>query len=113
MRGILRVLALGSLVIVSAIFSGRAAESDPAANELTKRFAASPNFRSASISPSGKYLAYVGQFEGNDNVLIYPLDGSAPPSRVPIADSQAIEVLWRDDERLIATIRTLQKFVPQ
>jgi dipeptidyl aminopeptidase/acylaminoacyl peptidase len=113
LRGVLRVLAFGSLVVVSAIFSGQAAENDTAATELAARFAVSPNFRSASISPSGKYLAYVGQFEGNDNVLIYPLDGSAPPSRVPIADSQAIGVLWRDDERLIATIRTLQKFVPQ
>ena len=112
MRGILRVLAFGSLAVVSAIFSGQAAESDTAASELAARFAALPNFRSASISPSGKYVAYVGPYEGNDNVLIFPLDGSAP-SRVPIAKSTAIDVLWRDDERLIATIRTLQKISPQ
>lgn len=99
-----RRLAFAFLIVLSAIFSGRAAETD-----LAARFAAPPGFRSASLSPGGKYIAQVAPVDGVDNVVILPLDPGAKPSRFAIQDSSAVDVLWRDDERLIATLRSLVK----
>jgi dipeptidyl aminopeptidase/acylaminoacyl peptidase len=100
-----RSLAFASLILLCAILSGRAAETD-----LAARFAAPPGFRSASISPGGKFIAQVAPVDGVDNVVILPLEPGAKPSRFAIQDSAAVGVLWRDDERLIATLRSLVKF---
>ena len=100
-------LAVASFILLTAVLSGRAAETD-----LASRFAAPPGFRSASISPNGKYIAQVSPIDGVDNVVLVPLDQTAKPSRFAIADSAAVGVLWRDDERLIATLRLVGKPVP-
>ena len=99
-----RNLVAASFILLSAVLTGKAAESD-----LAARFAAPPGFRSASVSPGGKYIAQVTPIDGVDNVVIIPLDQTAKPSRFTIEDSVPVGVLWRDDERLIATLRSLVK----
>ena len=99
-----RKLVLASLILLAALLSGKAAESD-----LASRFAAPPQFRSASISPGGKYIAQVAPIDGVDNVVIIPLDQTAKPSRFTIEDSTPVGLIWRDDDRLIATLRSLVK----
>jgi dipeptidyl aminopeptidase/acylaminoacyl peptidase len=77
--------------------------------DLAKLFGAPPQFGEASLSPNGKYLAFVAPVDGVDNVLVSSLDSSGKASRFAITDSQAVGVSWHNDAQLIARLKISSK----
>jgi hypothetical protein len=108
------MLTRGNLLAISAVsfvslfmpLLSHAAE-DKA--DLAKLFGTPPQFGQASLSPNGKYLAFIEPIDGVDNVLVSPLDSSGTASRFAIADSQAVGVAWHNDAQLIARLRISSK----
>ncbi len=52
-------------------------------------------------SPDGKYIAFVSDRDGSDDIYVIPADGSAPPKRLTYHSSWDIPYFWSDDGKFI------------
>jgi tricorn protease len=58
--------------------------------------------RNSKWSPDGKYIAYVSDASGEDEVWIEPQDGSAAPTRITSGgDTYKYQILWSPDSKKI------------
>ncbi len=54
----------------------------------------------ASISPDGKLVAFVGQYEGPSEVYVIPIDGGTP-NRLTYEEGSPIVYQWTDDGQIL------------
>ena len=54
----------------------------------------------ASISPDGKWVAFVGQYEGPSEVYVIPIDGGRP-KRLTFEEGSPIVYQWTSDGRIL------------
>jgi tricorn protease len=77
----------------------------PAKNGATRNLTQSPGVheRNAVWSPDGKWIAYVSDQSGEDEVWIRPQDGSGEPRALTSgADTYKYEIVWSPDSKRIA-----------
>lgn len=70
-------------------------------------YAAIPGARGARLSPNGRYLAYVGALNGHTALVIQDLQSHEPPRAVPTGDGELKWILWKSDQRLVISVRTV------
>ncbi len=74
----------------------------PAKNGNTRNLTATPGVhdRASKWSPDGKWIAYISDATGEDEIYIMPQDGSAPGKQVTRnADTYKFSLLWSPDSR--------------
>ncbi len=60
------------------------------------------NERLAQWSPDGKWIAYISDASGEDEVYLLPQDGSAPPTQLTMnGDTYKYQILWSPDSQKI------------
>jgi tricorn protease len=77
----------------------------PAKNGATRNLTQSPGVheRNAVWSPDGKWIAYVSDQSGEDEIWIRPQDGSGEPRALTSgADTYKYEIVWSPDSKRIA-----------
>ena len=77
----------------------------PAKNGATRNLTQSPGVheRNAVWSPDGKWIAYVSDQSGEDEIWIRPQDGSGEPRALTSgADTYKYEIVWSPDSQRIA-----------
>ena len=77
----------------------------PAKNGATRNLTQSPGVheRNAVWSPDGKWIAYVSDQSGEDEVWIRPQDGSGEPRALTSgADTYKYDIVWSPDSKRIA-----------
>ena len=73
-----------------------------AAGGKAERLTSSEGYESRSAwSPDGKWLAFMTDRWGNDDIGIMPVDGSAPPTRLTYYSMQDILFGWTPDSRYV------------
>src|SRR5258708_26679934 len=70
-------------------------------------FAALPTFGAATLSASGKYLAFVTPINGNYNVVISDVDSPGKISRLSFGQSRVAALYWHNDSHLIVRLDTV------
>ncbi len=70
-------------------------------------YAAIPQARGARLSPSGRYLAYIGALDGHTALVIQDLQSHDRPRAVPTGDGELKWLLWKSDQRLVISVRVV------
>src|SRR5690242_15114018 len=64
-------------------------------------FGALPTFGPASLSPNGKYLAFVASINGTQSVVISEVDAPGKLSRVAFGQSSITSLHWHSDTHIV------------
>jgi dipeptidyl aminopeptidase/acylaminoacyl peptidase len=95
--------ALTSLFVLSVVPAPSAgADQYPAT-----LFGSIPAFSSPTLSPNGKYLAFVTPIDGVYNVIVSEIAVPGNLKRYGFDTSSVLDLKWHGDSRLIATVRAV------
>jgi dipeptidyl aminopeptidase/acylaminoacyl peptidase len=93
------------------LFAGLGAVRSTAAEDnAAALFGALPTFGDASLSATGKYLAFVTPIDGNYNVVISEVDKPGSVRRVAVGQSQVTNIYWHGDTHLLVRLNTIAKY---
>lgn len=70
-------------------------------------YAALPAATGAQLSPNGRYLAFIAGVKGRNALVIWDLDGQAKPKVLDTGEGEPRRIIWKTDQRLIASIRVV------
>ncbi len=105
-RSLLSAGLFGVFSTIGAMDSSIAAE-----DNATALFGALPTFGEASLSASGRYLAFATPIEGDYNVTISEVDSPGKIRRIAFGRSEIVSLHWSGDGYLLVRIRTVTKDV--
>ncbi|MBI5215077.1 MAG: PD40 domain-containing protein [Ignavibacteriae bacterium] len=74
----------------------------PAKNGVVRNITSTPGIheRNSKWSPDGKWIAYISDASGEDEIYIEPQDGSAPPTQLTKnGDSYKFQIYWSNDSK--------------
>jgi tricorn protease len=74
----------------------------PAKNGVVRNLTSTPGVheRNSKWSPDGKWIAYISDASGEDEIYIEPQDGSAPPTQITKnGDSYKYQIYWSNDSK--------------
>jgi dipeptidyl aminopeptidase/acylaminoacyl peptidase len=103
--GVILSTGLACLFAGLGTFGSTAAEDNAAA-----LFGALPTFGAASLSATGKYLAFVTPIDGNYNVVISEVDVPGKFQRVAFGQSRITNIQWANDSHLLVRLNTIAKY---